>query len=358
MLPVVSQNAIVPTDLPVALREASGVAGNVSEFELQVISRVVKHLDPQCIFEIGTFDGRTTLNMAAHCGAKARVLTLDLPHDNAPVGALHAESGDRQFIELKAVRERRRFLGTDVESRITQLFGDSATFDFSPYRNAVDLVFVDGAHSYEYVVNDSNIALDLARPGAVILWHDYVGYGPAAWPGLVQALHELSADPRFRGMQHIAGTAIVFLRKPPLPKPDAQVSPRSPDSTQPEWLIADLRIELDDRSFSGQAITGTIEARNIGAASWLPSDAAIGPVRIGTRLFDRRTGQWHMSYSRSPLTFDVIHPGQTAISRFCVPSPLPGEYFLDFDLVAEHVAWFSRNGSRCASVPLHIANPV
>ncbi len=32
--------------------------------------------------------------------------------------------------------------------KIEQMFGDSATFDFSPHHDSVELVFVDAAHDY------------------------------------------------------------------------------------------------------------------------------------------------------------------------------------------------------------------
>jgi hypothetical protein len=53
------------------------------------------------------------------------------------------------------------------------LFGDSASFDFSPFAGAVDLFFIDGAHSYEYVRSDTLRALQCVRPGGVIAWHDF-----------------------------------------------------------------------------------------------------------------------------------------------------------------------------------------
>ena len=62
-----------------------------------------------------------------------------------------------------------RFRGTDCESRITQLYGDSATYDFSRHVGTVDLVFVDGSHSYEYVVSDSRLSLSLLRGGKGVI---------------------------------------------------------------------------------------------------------------------------------------------------------------------------------------------
>ena len=41
----------------------------------------------------------------------------------------------------------------------------------------MDFIFVDGSHSYDYVLNDSRKALSLLRGGkGIILWHDYPGW--------------------------------------------------------------------------------------------------------------------------------------------------------------------------------------
>ena len=44
-----------------------------------VIANLAEQAEPPTAFEIGTFDGRTTLNIAANLRPPARVYTLDLP---------------------------------------------------------------------------------------------------------------------------------------------------------------------------------------------------------------------------------------------------------------------------------------
>ena len=90
--------------------------------------------------------------------------------------------------------------------RITQLHGDSATFDWSPYAGRAGLVFVDGSHAYDYVRKDSETALRLAAPGGLVLWHDY-----GRWEGVSRALDELEAQRRL-GLRQIAGTSLVIWR--------------------------------------------------------------------------------------------------------------------------------------------------
>lgn len=150
MLPHVPWTELVP-DLPIEVCEPnSGVDGNMSGPDLSVLDRLVRHYDPRVLFEIGTFDGRTTLNLAAHASPQARVYTLDLPPTAEDTTALPLSVHDCKYIDKP--ESGARFRGTDVASKIVQLYGDSATFDYGPYWRAVDFVLVDGSHSYYYVL--------------------------------------------------------------------------------------------------------------------------------------------------------------------------------------------------------------
>jgi hypothetical protein len=69
---------------------------------------------------------------------------------------------------------------------------------------------VDGSHSYEYVMSDSERALALlaGKPGTIV-WHDY-----GTWPGVTLALNELrTRDARFAGMVSIANTSLAVLSR-------------------------------------------------------------------------------------------------------------------------------------------------
>ncbi len=206
-LPAVRLSEIITSDCAIEMTELSERDGNITLEELSVIAALVRQNAPMTIFEIGTFDGRTTLNMAINGPADARIFTLDLPKDQLDSTKLHITTGDRVFVDKP--QSGARFAGTGAASKITQLLGDSATFDFSPYFGAIDLVFADGSHSYEYVLNDTGIALRLLRGGhGVILWHDYT-----AWPGVTKALNELSQrNGVLKEMRQIRGTTLVYLK--------------------------------------------------------------------------------------------------------------------------------------------------
>jgi predicted O-methyltransferase YrrM len=101
-----------------------------------------------------------------------------------------------------------RFLNNDTtRSKIIQLFGDTARFDFSPYFGKMDMVFIDGAHTYEYLLNDTKIARKLLKDKGVILWHDYAG----DWPGVTKALNKLYIENPGINLRHIEGTCLLCL---------------------------------------------------------------------------------------------------------------------------------------------------
>ncbi len=179
--------------------------GNVSATELLVIAALVARRSPQVCFEVGTFDGNTTLQLAANSAKDGLVLTLDLPVDT-PLPRQIAE-GDGQFIK-SVVREQRRYRDTAWARKIIELFGDSMTFDFKAAvgDTFLDLAFVDGSHSYEYVKNDTERLLPCLAKDGVLIWHDYC----RSWPGVVSYLNQLG---RSLPLKHVAGTSIVYLER-------------------------------------------------------------------------------------------------------------------------------------------------
>lgn len=209
-LPVVSIDELTEPSLPVVLRELDGVNGNVTLLELVALARLVRSRRPRVIFEIGTFDGRTTLNLAANSPDDARIYTLDLPASAESTTAFPLHVGDRQYVRKPASGERVHT--SDLAHKVTQLLGDSGAFDFRPYSDAggagVDFVFVDGSHSYDYARSDSLNAIAMLRGGhGTIVWHDYND-----WRGVSQALHELRrGDARFAGLRWISGTTLAVL---------------------------------------------------------------------------------------------------------------------------------------------------
>lgn len=205
-IPAVDFKDVISNSPEIRIFEPAWKDGNVSLFELMILNQFVKKAAPQRIFEMGTFDGRTALNFAANCGPEAVVYTLDLPKEKVKVTGLPIDPGDAKHINKD--QSGARYHGRPEGKKIIQLYGDTAVFDFKPYQDAMDFVFVDAAHSYEYVLNDSKAAQALLKNRkGLILWHDY-----GVFPGVTRALNELYAQGKeFRGMKRVKETSLVFM---------------------------------------------------------------------------------------------------------------------------------------------------
>jgi predicted O-methyltransferase YrrM len=87
--------------------------------------------------------------------------------------------------------------------KITQLIGDSASFDFSGIGVSFDLIFIDGAHSTAYIKSDTDNAFKLVHTGSLIAWHDY----KSSCPEVVKYLDRLAETCR---LWHIQNTSLVI----------------------------------------------------------------------------------------------------------------------------------------------------
>lgn len=120
--------------------------------ELLTLAAICRHKRPGRVFEIGTHTGSSTLEMAINVPDQTEILTLDL-EPSETIGSAYRN--------------------TEYSSKIRQLYGNSVTFDYAPFLGKVDLVFIDGDHTYDGVNSDTEKAFELLRPGGVIVWDDY-----------------------------------------------------------------------------------------------------------------------------------------------------------------------------------------
>lgn len=175
----IALSAFLPEPFVITVGPLKSTPHNASEYELVCLAALVKALRAEQVFEIGTYDGRSSRAMAMSLPASGRLLTLNLPpgEDRNAAGIQNVDS----LLNTK-VGSGFRFVGTPEAERIKQLFGDSATFDFTPFEGQMDLVFIDGSHEFDYVRKDTESALRLLKPsGGWIVWHDAPLYGVAPY---------------------------------------------------------------------------------------------------------------------------------------------------------------------------------
>jgi len=205
MLPVILTKDLFHKDVKVVIEEPKFVKGNVTLEELVIICKLIKIYRPNRIFEFGTFDGRTTLNMALNSKALSEIYTLDLPSSEINNTKFLPDPRDYKYI-LKE-KSGSRFSNRKDTKNILQLYGDSATFNYLPYKANIDFIFVDGGHSVEHVRNDTQASFYMLKSNGVILWHDY-----GTRRSVNTVLDEyFQNDVRFKNIYTIDGTTLVLL---------------------------------------------------------------------------------------------------------------------------------------------------
>jgi len=133
------------------------------------------------------------------------------------------------------------------------------------------------------------------------------------------------------------------------------------DSRSPEGLVAELDVALDGGTTYGaaDAVELSVRVRNTSPSVWLPGSARVGGVNLGCHLTDLATGRYDHDYFRAPLTPGEgvpVPPGDEVAFRARLPSPGPGSFDLELDLVSEQVIWFKLNGSKTCRFRIHVGS--
>lgn len=175
--------------------------------ETVILIALTKIINVKAFFEIGTYWGVTALDIASNFDENAVMYTLDLDEAGAKKWQQEWVPGDYDppILNQNAV-ENIAFLGSPVENKIVQLLGDSKKFDFSEYREKIDMIFIDGGHDYNTVKSDTENALEMRRKDKLscIVWHDYENKN---YPELTKYLDDLSNEHLIFRMQE---TMICF----------------------------------------------------------------------------------------------------------------------------------------------------
>lgn len=165
--------------------------GHINRDELVFISSLVRWLEPNKIFEIGTFDGLTTINMAINAPSNSEIYTLDIPQNSIENSRFKIDDYNKSMI-FNSYKKYYIKLFEKTFSNIHILEEDSGKFDFTNFYNQIDLVFVDGSHTFNYCYYDSMEAIKMVSEGGIILWHDYnkIVFNP----GVTEALNKVCRE--------------------------------------------------------------------------------------------------------------------------------------------------------------------
>jgi hypothetical protein len=135
------------------------LAGTSRTIDIALLKALARRYRKCAYLEIGSWRGESVCNVATIAD---RCVSISLSNQEmANLGV------SEKFIA-------NTHLFSKEKSNITIIGHDSHTFDYSPFLNAIDLLFIDGDHRYEGVKIDSVNAFRLLRDNeSIIVWHDY-----------------------------------------------------------------------------------------------------------------------------------------------------------------------------------------
>ncbi|GLC87813.1 class I SAM-dependent methyltransferase [Lysinibacillus piscis] len=112
--------------------------------------------------EIGTWTGESIMSVS---DIAEKCYSISLPDDDMLMIDIFKTYCDKNNFS--------RFFSKD-EEKIISYYDNSLEFDFSVIKDKIDLVFIDGDHSYEAIYKDSTNIFELVGfEDTIIVWHDF-----------------------------------------------------------------------------------------------------------------------------------------------------------------------------------------
>lgn len=127
--------------------------------DLQLLSTLSTRKEMNSYFEIGTWRGESVHNVAKYIND---CTTLNLSKKEIKNMGLNSKYAEQHG------------LLSSKNPNILHLEANTKTFDFSSLNKKYDLIFIDGDHSYEMVLNDTKkVFQHLVHDQTIVVWHDY-----------------------------------------------------------------------------------------------------------------------------------------------------------------------------------------
>ena len=164
------------------------------ESELLRFVEIVCARRPRTIVEIGTARGETAFLLARAGAPDAHIVCVDLPA--GPFGGVSIPNRARLWASFAVDQQTVTLLERDShDPRTAEIVGQMV--------GSIDVLFIDGDHSYEGVAEDFRMYVPMVAPGGLIALHDIVPGPPEAVGGVPdfwreargEVFDEIVADP-------------------------------------------------------------------------------------------------------------------------------------------------------------------
>lgn len=176
------------------------VPGWFHEGSAAVMYALMREQPPRTVVEIGSYLGRSTVFFG---------LALKDVHSPGRVVAIDPHTGDRQQLEGLSTERlatfdlfRQHCHAAEIDSLVEAHVATSLEVA-AGWNEPVDLLYVDGWHSYDAVIADGEAWLPHLADGGVVVFDDYVAYEEVR-----HAVRDLAARRLYRMWGSIFGQAI------------------------------------------------------------------------------------------------------------------------------------------------------
>jgi predicted O-methyltransferase YrrM len=189
---------------------SNNVVGMTSDYEAWIISSLSKI--SKKIFEFGTCSGKTTYLMGLNSSDDAKIVSVTLNPDDLDNVKKKDKDNKVSFRNIiqESIYTKFLFSGEKIEKKIKIIFQNSLSLEHNEYRNQMDLIFIDGGHTYSVVKSDSEKSFEMLNENGIILWHDYVP-GKRSAKDVVKYINEISKQKK---IYKIKNTSLcIFIKK-------------------------------------------------------------------------------------------------------------------------------------------------
>jgi predicted O-methyltransferase YrrM len=149
--------------------------------EILRLLAIVRAARPEVICEIGAAGGGTTFLLAHAAAGDATIISLDLAYSASRRAAVHSFAREEQKIICLPCDSHSPLSVRAVKAHLA--------------RKRLDILFLDGDHSYEGVKTDFQFYSPLVRPGGLVIFHDIVPDYKARYG--IQTSSDSGGVPRF-----------------------------------------------------------------------------------------------------------------------------------------------------------------
>jgi predicted O-methyltransferase YrrM len=188
------------------------ITPNQVRSEIRALLQILEQRPPCRVLEIGTSLGGSLYLLSRVCAPGARLISIDLPAHHAPLRSvlLRSLAAPGQEVLLLSGDSQR----PAMRDRVQQALGP----------DRLDVLFVDGDHSYEGCRRDLELYWPLVQPGGLVVLHDIVpgpsqrvGGVPRVWQEIKDAypFQELVEDWHQGGF----GIGLIWPAGDPPPRP-------------------------------------------------------------------------------------------------------------------------------------------